>query len=92
VRQVGYLERLKKLVCSLEMVGWLVGWVGMWYLIRKYFLVNRISYRVGETKILFTAYCSKAHVLISMIFCIGSHCAPEVPITPKPYCAQNNIH
>jgi hypothetical protein len=40
-------------------VGWKGGWLGMWYLIPKYFLVNGISYRVGETKNRFTTYRSK---------------------------------
>jgi len=72
----------------MEMAGWLGGWVGGWYPVYKYFLVNRVSYRVGETENRFTTYCSKEQILIRMIFCSGSHsvCAPEFP---RPYCAYS---
>ena len=69
----------------MEVAGWLVSWVGMWYPIHKYFPINLISYRVGETKNRFTTYCSKEYIFIRMIFCSGSHsvCALEVSVTPR---------
>ena len=74
-------------------VVWVGGCVGMLYPIHKYFLVNRISYRVGETENLFITYLSKEYILIRMVFCSGSHsvCVPVVSVTPQHYCAENNI-